>query len=172
MTVWRAIDSDAFHDNPTFRHGLEDELANAAMFYEGVLLVGARPDDVAQWKGRGFRPDWERARVFIGHFEPCAVEVELDRGRLAPLLDVGVQTQPVLHDLARAAAEGPDGRIVQRIDWAPCGHVWIRPHWDGTASDGSATTTLCANAGPDGALPVFASKKRSVVRCLGGPDAP
>jgi hypothetical protein len=73
--VWNVIDSDPFHKDPVFRHGFEDDLANYAMYYEGVLLVGAEPSDIAHWKARGFLSEWQGDSVFLGHFEPCAVDV-------------------------------------------------------------------------------------------------
>jgi len=168
--VWNVIDSDPFHKDPVFRHGFEDDLANYAMYYEGVLLVGAEPSDIAHWKARGFLSEWQGDSVFLGHFEPCAVDVVTTPGRPPPRLDIGVQAQTLLKDLERPAVVGPDGFAHQRVDWAPCGHVWVRPHWDAQRSDGSASSTFCENAEVTGEVRVFIDKNRNTVRCIGGAE--
>lgn len=136
-----------FRTDRAFREQQEGELATFAMFYEGVLVSGARPEDHALWKRRGFVADWERGTVFLGHFEPCTVDLTLPPSAPAPLLDVGVGEKEIFADVRRPLGEGPAGAGRVAIDWAPCGRVWFRPHWP--------AAEVAAAPGPDPKHEVF-----------------
>ncbi len=164
-----------FQTNRALRHVEENELATFGMFYEGVLLTGARPDDLALWHRRGYVADWEQGSVMVGRFVPCAIDVALRDGAEregAPLLDVGVGEKVVLRDVARPVLAADDGSRHVRVDDGPCGHVWVRPHWARTES--ASRPALCGNAGADGKLRALVARTAGEVACSGVrlPDAP
>jgi hypothetical protein len=69
---WGATRSAQFEADRTFRHVVEEDLAAYGMLYDAVVVVGARDDDVALWRSRGYVPDWERETAFVAHFESRA----------------------------------------------------------------------------------------------------
>jgi hypothetical protein len=143
-----------FQTNRAFRHEQEHELASYGMFYEGVLLTGATSDDTALWHKRGYVSDWEHGSVMVAHFEPCSADIVLgdhaDEGD-PPRLDVGVGTMVVLRDIeARRVTSGEGEARATRLvlDHAPCGRVWVKPHW----STPGGESEVCANSAEGGAL--------------------
>ena len=150
------------------RQEQQDELATYGMFYEGVLLTGARADDVALWRERGYVADWERGSVLVGHFEPCALDVRLPRDVGPPLLDVGVGADTVLKDVERPLLVEADGAAHVVIAQGPCGRVWVRPHWDVGGSDGRPRASFCENAAATGELVALVTRTDGHLECTQG----
>ncbi len=149
-----------FETNLAFRRGLENDLASYGMYYEGVLLTGLRPADVALWKERGFVADWERGTVLQAHFEPCRVDVLLSGDEPAPRVDVGVGESTMVKDRAPRERVDREGRRHLLVDGTPCGAAWVRPHWD--AAD---VPTYCGNAGASGEIAVVIGRAGARVEC-------
>jgi hypothetical protein len=156
-----------FQTDPAFREEQENVLATFGMFYEGVVVTGARPGDHALWRRRGFIADWERGSVLVAHFEPCAAFVTVPGGLPLPLLDVGVGSTEVLRDGAQPGMPADDDQIRLVVEHGPCGRVWVRPHWDSTTPDGAKHTTFCQNAGTTGAIEVTVTRTGGHATCSG-----
>ncbi len=149
-----------FQTDPVARETPQNELASYGMYYEGVVVTGARPRDLALWKRRGYVADWEQGSAMVAHFEPCSLDVVVPREGAAPLLDFGVGESGMAMDKRLPVVVDADGRR-HLIDHGPCGDVWVRPHW--SAPDG--TPRYCSNARDDGALLVQATRQGGAVVC-------
>jgi hypothetical protein len=162
----------AFKHDRAFREEQESILATFGMFYEGVVLTGARPDDFAVWQRRGFVSDWQRGSVMLAHFEPCPIDVTVPGGASTPLLDVGVGATNILRDSKPSEVTADDYRAHLRVAQGPCGVVWVRPHWDTTMADGTKHVTLCANADATGELAVTVTHEGGHVDCVAAAPSP
>jgi hypothetical protein len=159
------IESDVFDRDARFRRRVEDELATYAMFYEGVLVTGARPADLTLWRSRGYVADWEDASVLVGHFVPCPLEVRLPGAGPLPRVDVGVGTQTILRDETPEPKADVDGSRLLQLPRSPCGDVWVRPHWDRPRSDGTHERRFCQDTGPTGEIRAALTWTAATVRC-------
>jgi len=159
------MESDVFDNDVGYRLRVEDELATYGMFYEGVLVTAARPYDLALWHARGFAPDWERGTVLVGHFVPCLLDVTIPASGDPPLLDVGVGGQTIFKDEHPEPKLSQDGSRHLSLPRAPCGAVWVRPHWDRTTSDGSHERRYCPNAEPTGEIRATLTWAAAKVTC-------
>jgi len=153
--------------NAAFRHTQENVLATFGMYYEGILVTGARPDDLALFQRRGYVVEWAQGSAMLAHFEPCRIEVTLPRDAPAPRIDVGVGATMMLREQRIAPVAGDDARARFVVDHGPCGRVWVRPHWDAPAPDGAPRTVYCRNAGPTGQVEGVVTRSRGVVDCEG-----
>lgn len=161
-----------FQTNRAFRHEQENELATYGMFYEGVLLTGARPEDEALWHKRGYVADWEHGSVMVAHFEPCSIDLELREGAEQgdpPRIDVGVGAKVILRDLEREKVLMPDGSTHLLIEQGPCGRAWVKPHWDGSTG-GKSVRSFCATAGENGEVSGLFTREEHRVLCTGKVD--
>ncbi len=136
------VESDAFFADPRFRSRVVNELATYGMFYEGILVTGASPADIATFLSRGFVPDAQVRSVLVAHFVPCTLDLDVRGGGELPLVDVGVLGQTILRD-----EHGTQGEQHVVLRNAPCGQVWVRPHRGAPAS-------FCQGATPTGELAV------------------
>jgi hypothetical protein len=159
------IESDRFDRDAAFRRRVEDELATYGMFYEGVLVTGARPADLALWRARGYATDWANESVLIGRFVPCTLDVSVPKGGALPLLDVGVGGQTILRDESPPSTLDGEGISHLRLARAPCGDVWVRPHWDATRPDGTNVRVFCNNADATGEIASTLTRTSSGVTC-------
>jgi hypothetical protein len=158
-----------FQTDPVFRDEQEGVLCTFGMFYEGVVVTGARKSDLALWQRRGFVADWQRGSVLIAHFEPCTADVTVPRGLPLPLVDVGVGSTEVLRNAALPRTPAGDGDARLLVEHAPCGGIWVRPHWDTVASDGAPSIAFCGNAGPSGAIDVTVTRDGGHATCAAAP---
>jgi hypothetical protein len=162
----------AFRTDRVFREEQEDVLATFGMFYEGVVVTGARPADHALWERRGFVADWAQGSVIVAHFEPCRVLVAVPGGGALPRLDVGIGETETLRDAeVTPASTGQDGAHLV-VEQGPCGHAWVRPHWDAVGTDGAKTVTYCGNAGGNGMLDVEVTREGGRVVCAKASSTP
>lgn len=152
-----------------FRHQQESELATFGLPYEGVLLTGARPDDLALWHRHGYVPDWEQGSVMIAHFVPCPIELTIPRDADDPRLDIGIGRTVILRDVRPAPAPSPeaDGLRHLAVDRGPCGRVWAKPHWDAPAADGKVDVSFCSNAAANGELHALVTRTSGRFTCAG-----
>jgi len=156
-----------FQTDFAFREEQENVLATFGMFYEGIVVTGARPFDLAVWERRGFVADWQRGSVLVAHFEPCPVDVILPRGLPLPLLDVGVGSTEVLRNTTAPPLPVGDDRIRLAAPHGPCGRIWVRPHWDETPPDGAKQVSFCENADARGAIEVTVTRAGGHADCSG-----
>jgi hypothetical protein len=160
-----AIRSDAFRRSPAFWREVDEELAAYGMRYEGVVLLGARPADHAIFEERGFVADWARGATFLGHFEPCGVDVAAPAQTAGKTVSVDVgwgQFQPI--DAARVdGALGPDGLAHYRLPQAPCGQVRVRARWSPEAP--GAPWQTCAGADDGGFVATTLSRSAHEIAC-------
>jgi hypothetical protein len=161
------IESHAFDEDTGLRHRVENALATYGMFYEGVLVMGARPDDHALFQARGFVDEWTQGSVFIGHFVPCLLDVIIPLSGDAPLLDLGVGPQTILGDQMLPSTLEGDGTRHVRFQHSPCGEVWVRPHWDKKKADGTVARSFCKNAGRAGDIAATLTRSFAKVTCEG-----
>jgi hypothetical protein len=158
------MESDAFELDATLRRRIEDELATYGMFYEGVLVTGARPSDVAQWRSRGYMTDWAQGSVLIAHFVPCPLAVVVQGASEAPLLDVGIGDQTIFRDESLPLVVG-EGASQLRLPRSPCGDVWVRPHWTMKHDDRTEQPIYCGNAGNEGRIAATITWSSARVEC-------
>jgi len=159
------LDLPEFQTDAAFREEQESVLATFGMFYEGVVVTGLRPVDHALWRQRGFVADWEQGSVLVAHFAPCGIDVTVAGGGEIPLLDVGVGGTETLRNAKLAPVVTNDGVLHLKVEHAPCGKAWVRPHWNlPVASD--AQVQLCANASADGLLHVDVPREGGSVACV------
>jgi hypothetical protein len=93
---WAVFRSDPFRNDPDYRHATEDRLASLGAHYEGVVLLAARPDDLALWRRRGYVPDWEQGKTLIAHFAPSLQAV-----------GAGASSPPLRRAADRVASDPP-----------------------------------------------------------------
>ena len=77
-------------------------------------------------------------------------------------VDVGVGEDTVFRDKRPpvAAAGGVAGVAQVVFEHAPCGTVWVRPHWD-------ASPRYCTNANNDGQITVQVTRADGRAACMG-----
>ncbi len=148
-----------FQTDLEFRRLEEGILATYAMLYEGIVLTGARADDLAFFHRRGFVTDWERGTVLIGHFEPCALHISVPAGT-PPRVDVGVGETTLVHDVSLRPHPSANGRVRLTVDRGPCGEAWARPHWSR-----EGRSVYCEGANATGEVPVSISREGGRVVC-------
>jgi hypothetical protein len=167
---WSAIASDSFKTDRAYRHAIENELASFGMPYEGVLVVGARPDDVALWQERGYVADWTRGAAFFGHFEPCSIDFVAPVGATdRPTFAVGVGRFEWTPGEPVEPTSTEDGLTHFALKRTPCGEVWIRAEWPATASGASRG---CSNALGDGKIHSVIHRRSNRVACTAVDERP
>jgi hypothetical protein len=151
-----AISVPDFQTDRRYRHGVEEELLMYGMKYEGVLLTGARPEDLVVWKKRGYVPDWEQGSVMIARFQPCPLTVVLhgDAMEGSPRVDLRAGAA-VMRDIAL-----PASGVIER---APCGLVYVRPHWE----EAGGAKRWCGGLKEDGELRAILTHEGGSVVCEG-----
>ena len=153
------------------------ELAANGMPFEGIHVVGGRPDDFAVFKGRGYVTEFQHGSLFIARFEGCPAELLLPPDALdgEPVYyEYGLFSSSLITPAPRALAKRvidratpmSDGAIHIPLAGRPCGEIWLRVVWDG---DGTSTLTAgdrtCENAHWEGRLRANVSRDRPTVRC-------
>jgi hypothetical protein len=159
------------------RNAIVTELAANGMPFEGVHVVGGRPDDFEVFRERGYVTEVEHGSLFIARFLGCPSEILLPPGSLdheAVFYEYGlfspVGITPELRTLRMKVVDPKtpvvNGAIRVPLDGRPCGELWVRVVWD---TDGSSTFTpgdrVCATAARDGRLLVNLTKERPTARC-------
>jgi hypothetical protein len=161
LTYLSALDSRQFATERAPREAVENRLATMGMPYEGVVVTGARPDDVALWEQRGFVADWHPlgSSTFIAHFEPCELELEVAAAPLPQAVDLGVGSDVIRRNVpVQPDVPGAAGQARLQIRGAPCGRAWVLPHW---SSPGRA----CANAAASGKLYATVTRAENRIDC-------
>jgi hypothetical protein len=162
---WGAVGSGRFQRDVSYRDGILNELASLGIFYEGVVLLGARPDDVALFARRGYVTDWHAGATTVGHFEPCRIDVAV-AGPIPPGgASFSVTVSPYqlvsdVHPTPRVDAEG-----VSHFDLgpSPCGEVVIRTR--GADDPAGREGLACKNADAHGDLTASVTRTAGRVDC-------
>jgi hypothetical protein len=157
------------------------ELAAEGMPFEGIHVLGGRPDDFDLFRRRGYVTELEHGTLFIARFEGCPAEVVLDAGSLArgPVhYEYGLFARVLLAPEPRVLGRGvvaPDAPIVDgaihvALPRRPCGEIWVRVFWD---ADGSATFTpgdrTCENGRWEGRVRANVTRDHPTVSCASPP---
>lgn len=163
--------------DPKLRAAVLTELAADGMPFEGIHIVGGRPDDFAVFNERGYVTEFQRSSLFIARFEGCPAELVLPPGSLereSVYYEYGLfsktQLSPEPRTLARKLIprDTPvvDGKVHVRIAGRPCGEIWVRVFWDADASSTFTTgDRTCENAHWQGRLRANVSRDRPTVSC-------
>jgi hypothetical protein len=160
----RALASDAFHHDLAYRREVEGELASAGMFYDGVAVFGALPEDLSVWRERGYVTDWVQGTALVAHFEPCSVDVVTSAppAGAAPEFDLRVGKIGLMTGVRVPAEVRADGSTHFVIDTAPCGAVAVRAREQGRAPQGGS---FCRNADADGYLLAHITRAHRRISC-------
>ena len=108
------------------------ELAADGMPFEGIHVIGGRPDDFAVFNDRGYVTELQRSSLFIARFEGCPAELVLPPGALVResiYYRYGLFSKTLLSPEPRALArmaikrDTPviDGRVHVPLAGRPCG---------------------------------------------------
>ncbi len=153
------------------------ELAADGIPFEGIHVVGGRPDDFALFKERGYTTELEHGSLFIGRYEGCPSEVVLPAGSLdreAAYYEVGLFTPALLSPEPRTLArkvirkDSPveSGSIHVPLAGRPCGEIWVRVFWDvGGSSTFTPGDRTCENAHWKGRVRGIVSRDHPAVSC-------
>jgi hypothetical protein len=165
---WGAVATSRFARDREYREGIEGELATMGVYYEGVVLLGARPDDIAFWSKRGYAVDAERGSAVVAHFQPCTISVSLPEPPPPAFatFDVIVGAVQVVSGAHPPMTTDATGLVRYDIAPAPCGDVVVKGRWD-LADAPRAATLICRNGDDEGALHVAVSHDSGAVRCDG-----
>ena len=134
--------------DPARRAAILDELLVFGSRYEGVLVFGAEPADVALLERRGFVTDFAQGTFWDGHFEGCPVEI-----RITPRADGrGVSVSGGVGQAEIWSATFSEaGPYIRASLQTLCADVWVRVAWQGT-------TERCQNADAEGRIHVRAGR--------------
>jgi hypothetical protein len=159
---YEAINSHAFHHESVFRRKVEDELAAFGVFYDTVVVVGARPEDLLLWRGRGYVADWSAETALVAHFEPCTVDFTVPRASAdpPPTFDLNVGDIGLWSDAHAAPMIMDDGLAHFMLTPSPCGNIAVRAHWDGPQG-----ATFCDNASRRGDIVTSVTRSANVIAC-------
>jgi hypothetical protein len=159
---YEAINSHAFHHDALFRRTIEDELATFGVFYDAVVVLGARPDDLALWRGRGYVADWVADTALVAHFEPCTVDFIVPRASVdpAPMFDLHVGEIGLWSDAHVPFVIGDDGLAHFKLTPTPCGDVAVRAKWDGAPG-----ARFCPNANAAGDVLQNVTRASNAITC-------
>jgi hypothetical protein len=151
------------------------------MPFEGIHMVGGRPEDFALFNARGYATEFQHGSVFIARFEGCPAEVLLPPGALdrEPVYyEYGLFSRAVLSPEPRSFGvravkrDTPviDGAIHVPLGARPCGEIWVRVFWD---VDGSMSFTpgdrTCENGHWQGRVRANVSRRNASVSCVVSP---
>jgi hypothetical protein len=166
-----------FNEDPKIRASALTELAADGMRYEGIHVVGGRPDDFTVFKDRGYRPEFENDSMLIARFEGCPSELILPPDALdkEPVyFEYGLFSRFLMSAEPHALFKMPIARDTPVIDGAihvalpgrPCGAIWVRVVWD---ADGSLSLTpgdrSCAKAPWKGRRIGTVSRDHLAIQC-------
>jgi hypothetical protein len=181
-TALEVAQSSFFDKDPKLRAAVLTELVADGMPFEGVHVLGARPDDYALFNARGYATEFQRGPLFIGRFEGCAAEIVLDAqalGREPVRYEYGLFSETQLFPEPRAVGMGVvdpdtravDGKLHVPLERRPCGEIWARVFWD---VDRSSTFTpgdrTCVNGLWQGRIRANVSREHATVSCVPGAD--
>ena len=166
IAMHRTLGSKRFESDPDFRRAALTEQLWYGMGYEGVVVAGAEPRDIALLRDEGFYLDYARGSFVLAHFVPCAFDVTIPAAAAPKTLriDAGLAQVPAAaFDLAAAPAHAidPGGLAHFRVDSAPCGDVWVR-----------VAPVRCANADAEGRLHANVTRSRASIACEPAPAPP
>ncbi len=164
--------------DPKLRESAFTELAADAMAFEGVQIVGGRPEDFALFNRRGYVTEYLRGSSFIGRFEGCPAELLLPAGAFdgnPVFFEYGLFSRAFLEKEPRSFSVlpvPPDAPVVDGVTHVPlaarpCGEIWVRVFGD---VDGSSSFTpgdrTCANGRWEGRIRANVTREHATVRCL------
>jgi hypothetical protein len=144
---------------------VQEELASLGVFYEGVVLLGARDHDVALWSDRGYVSDWQSGSAFVGHFKGCHLDVVVADAPSdsSARFNVRVGDYQLISDAHPPPHIAADGVAHFDIARAPCGEdVAVKVRW--VRATGAAPA-FCQNADASGELHAAITRSSGVVRC-------
>lgn len=170
---WPIVDTPAFDADLGLRKKVLTGLAAYGMRYEGIIVAGARPTDLAELAERGYVTDWQQGFMLLAHFASCKADLVFssEDAAMKPRVEVGMEPEPVpLVDMV-VSAPIPDGNLSHaKLSRLPCGEAWLRVTWPsepGRPSEGRR----CANADRDGRIRATLTRKSATVTCSGAPDS-
>ena len=153
------------------REGLLTTLAHAGAGYQDVVFYGPEAD-ARRFSSRGYVTDFERDRLWIGHYRGCPLrlEVQTDGAAAAPLIvEYGWAPLVAPADSKVVPADATREAEAIVVDWksAPCGPVWVRAGFDKDASGRwKPGSGQCDGAGPDGRLTLQRTMESPSARCV------
>ncbi|MDB4933647.1 MAG: hypothetical protein JWP87_619 [Labilithrix sp.] len=166
-----------FKTEAPFRQSVLTELAADGMPFEGIHMVGGKPEDAAEFLERGYAIELLRGSMLIARFEGCPSELVLPPGALdreavyyeyGLFTPVGLSPEPrtlAKHVVDRKTPAKDDGIHVP-LAGRPCGKIWARVVWD---ADGSSSLTpgdkTCAKATRDGRILATVTREHPSVSC-------
>jgi hypothetical protein len=155
------------------------ELAADGMPFEGVQMVGGRPEDFDLFTRRGYTTEYQHGSLFIGRFEGCPAELVLPAGAVdhEPVYyEYGLFSRSQLNPeprsfglrIVKRDAPVVDGAIHVPLGARPCGEIWLRVFWD--ADDSKSFTPgdkTCANAHGQGRVRANVSRDPRAPTAIG-----
>jgi len=163
---------------PKLRTSVMTELAADAMPFEGIHVVGGRPDDALVFAERGFVTEHLQGSLFIARFEGCPSELVLPPGALdrepvfyeyGLFFPVGISPEPrtaMTKEIDRKTPISADGQLHVPLAGKPCGELWLRVVWDVDSSSGySRGDRTCKGAMRDGRMLARVSRDHPLVTC-------
>jgi hypothetical protein len=156
---WGRIAAPAFQTSASFRRDVVDDLAGFGIFYEGVIVLGARPEDLELFRDRGYVADWQRGETFLGHFEPCSLDVTMSvaSAQTGPVFDVILGKLAPLSDVRAPFAQGDDGLGHFVFPRTPCGALVVRVK--------GPVGARCSHADAHGEIHARITRESHVVAC-------
>jgi hypothetical protein len=125
-----------YAEDPPVRDALLTELAADGMPFEGIHVVGARPNDIALFRARGYVTELEHGSLLVARFEGCQAELDVPPGAVS--FSYGLFSPLIVRDTPRVLANVPLDRAAAGthvpIPGRPCGPIWIRVALEGDRS--------------------------------------
>jgi hypothetical protein len=137
-------------------------------YYEGIVLMGARPDDLALWRSRGYVTDWEHGSALMAHFEPCQLDFTMPAAAAVPppTFDVRIGERDFIANERLPSRTSEDGLAHFSLARAPCGEVTVRASWEEQVA-GAKRATFCSNADKNGRIRATLTRASHEVVCSG-----
>jgi len=142
--------------DPQLRPIILQHFAAIGSFYEDVLLLGVKQEEVSALLARGYELNWQQGRFAMLTPKGCAPSIEIASTPTGGILRTSYGLVPLLDPVwtARVTARAtPTTPVRIPLESAPCGAIWIRTGWQ-AAPD--SPLRFCREAMPDGRLVVNA----------------
>ncbi|HQP38678.1 MAG TPA: hypothetical protein PLI95_26010 [Polyangiaceae bacterium] len=125
---WTVLGTEEFEHDPTYRNRIVDELSAFGMFYESIVALRARSEDIERLRLRGYEADWASGSLFLGHFAPCSASVEIVGTGPAAGIAWGLYPLPDASQRMPLppAAQGNGAPLRVGLEGVACGEIWVR----------------------------------------------